>query len=148
MRLFKIITNNSWNIFSGLFVDYLKHGLFEIICFSIFWILFEKWIFPDYLSLNYLWIFSKHVFLWIIRNRDYLRLLFVDYLRLFDEWIICHCRLFEIIFLDHLRLFEEWISQHKQDALVASPNPTVAWPSMLFEISFQSLEVQLKSKTH
>ena len=99
-----IIWNMDWlRLFVfGLFVDNLKHGLFEIICAWIICGLFETWIFWDYLSLDCLCIICFRFFEIICR-------LFVDYLL----WIIC--RLFETLiiwdylFMDYLRLIEECI---------------------------------------
>ena len=100
----------------GIIWDYLKLGLFEIICYWIIWI-------SDYLRLfvDYLWIICFRLFE-IIWNLDYLRLfgfelfeivcgLFVDYLL----WIICIlfdcCGLFELC--AHIRVWSPSLSRRK-----------------------------------
>ena len=64
LRLFWINANYLWIICFGLFVDYLKHGLFEIIC---------VWIICGLFVLDYLRLFV-----------DYLWIFVLDYLRLFE----------------------------------------------------------------
>ena len=57
LRLFYFIANCLWIICFGLFVIFLKHGLFEIICPLNICGLFVPWNIWDYLSLDYLCIF-------------------------------------------------------------------------------------------
>ena len=78
----------------GLFVDYSKQGLFEIICLWIICGLFETWIVWNYLSLgflrlfvlDYLGFFQDH--LWLFETR--IIWIIWEYLSLDYLWIIWH----------------------------------------------------------